>query len=225
VALSVADTGTGMSKQVQERIFEPFYTTKGMGKGTGLGLSTVYGIVKQHNGHITVNSEQGRGTKFKILFPAVNSETDKITDRKHSNLTRGTETVLVVDDEPSIRKLLIETLQPLGYKVLDAPSGEDAVKVSDAYPGTIHLLVTDVIMQGVNGVQLAEALLQHRPHIKVIFVSGYTDDAIIQQDVVDKKMALLQKPLTPVLLTNKIREMLGQDRGTVRDHAFEGSPT
>jgi two-component system cell cycle sensor histidine kinase/response regulator CckA len=208
VALSVADTGTGMSRQVQERIFEPFYTTKGMGKGTGLGLSTVYGIIKQHNGHIAVNSEQGRGTTFRILFPTIDRETDKINDRKHPSLTRGTETVLVVDDEPSIRKLLVETLRPLGYKVLDAPSGEDAVKVSDAYQGDIHLLVTDVIMPGVNGVQLAEALQQRRPLIKVIFVSGYTDEAIIPQDVLDKKMVFLQKPLTPVLLTNKIREML-----------------
>ena len=223
VALSVADTGTGMSKQVQERIFEPFYTTKGVGKGTGLGLSTVYGIVKQHNGHIMVNSEQGQGTTFKIVFPAVNRETDKINDRKNSKLMRGAETVLVVDDEPSIRKLMIETLQPLGYQVLDAPSGEDAVKVSDEYQGTIHLLVTDVIMQGVNGVQLAEALRQRRPYMKTIFVSGYTDDAIIQQDVLDKKMVLLQKPLTPFLLANKIREMLDQDRGASRDHPFEGS--
>jgi PAS domain S-box-containing protein len=208
VMVSVTDTGTGMSKEVQERIFEPFYTTKGMGKGTGLGMSTVYGIVKQHDGHITVHSEQGEGSTFKVYFPLVNRETEVIHVEKRSKLMRGAETILVVDDEPSIRKLLLQTLQPLGYKLLDAPSGEDAVKVSDEYPGTIDLLVTDVVMSGMNGMQLAEALRQRRTDIKVIFISGYIDTAIVQQDVIDKKLILMQKPLIPTVLAAKVREVL-----------------
>ncbi len=206
--VSVTDTGTGMSKEVQERIFEPFYTTKGMGKGTGLGLSTVYGIVKQHDGHITVHSEQGRGTTFKLYFPLVNRETDVINVPKQSKLTGGTETVLVVDDEPSIRKLLLKTMQPLGYKLLDAPSGEDAVKVSDAYPGAIDLLITDVVMPGMNGMQLADILQQQRTGLKVIFISGYTDNVMDQQDRVDRKQILMQKPLIPSVLAAKVREVL-----------------
>jgi PAS domain S-box-containing protein len=208
VMVSVTDTGTGMSKEVQERIFEPFYTTKGMGKGTGLGMSTVYGIVKQHDGHVTVHSEQGRGSTVKVYFPLVNRETDMIQVEKHSKLMRGTETILVVDDEPSIRKLLLQTMQPLGYKLLDAASGEDAVKVSNEYPGTIDLLVTDVVMSGMNGMQLADTLRQRRTDIKVIFISGYIDTAMVQQDVVDKKLILMQKPLIPTVLAAKVREVL-----------------
>jgi two-component system cell cycle sensor histidine kinase/response regulator CckA len=208
VTVSVADTGTGMSKEVQERIFEPFYTTKGMGKGTGLGLSTVYGIVKQHDGHITVHSEQGQGTTFNLYFPEVNREVDVISVQKQSTLIGGAETVLVVDDEPTIRKLLLQTLQTLGYKLLEAPSGEDAVKISDAYPGAIDLLVTDVVMSGMNGMQLAETLRQRRPGVKAIFISGYTDNAIVQQDVVNRKLILMQKPLIPTVLAAKVREVL-----------------
>jgi two-component system cell cycle sensor histidine kinase/response regulator CckA len=208
VMLSVIDTGTGMSKEVQERIFEPFFTTKEVGKGTGLGLSTVYGIVKQHDGHITVHSEMGHGTTFKIYFPMVNREADGINAQKQSKLMRGTETVLVVDDEPSIRKLLIQTMQPLGYKLLDAPSGEDALKVSDEYPGVIDLLVTDVVMPGMNGMQLAETLQHRRPDMRVIFMSGYTDRAIVQKDMLDRKLILIQKPITPSVVAAKIREVL-----------------
>ncbi len=210
VMVSVTDAGTGMSKEVQERIFEPFFTTKGMGKGTGLGMSTVYGIVKQHDGHITVHSEQGVGTTFKLYFPMVNRETDVINVQKHSQLMGGTDTVLAVDDEPSIRKLIMQTMQPLGYTLLDAPSGEDALKVSDAYPGAIDLLVTDVVMPGMNGMQLAEKIRQRRPDIKVILISGYTDNAIVQQDMIDRKLILMQKPIIPTVLAAKVREVLGK---------------
>jgi CheY-like chemotaxis protein/HPt (histidine-containing phosphotransfer) domain-containing protein len=208
VMVSVTDTGTGMSREVQERIFEPFFTTKGMGKGTGLGLSTVYGIIKQHDGHITVQSEQGRGAAFKVYLPVVDRETDVIKVQKQSQLKGGAETVLVVDDEPSIRKLLLQTMQPLGYKMLDAPSGEDALKISDAYRGAIDLLVTDIVMRGMNGVQLAQTLQQRRPDIEVIFISGYTDNAIVHQDMIDKKLILMQKPITPTVLAAKVREVL-----------------
>ncbi len=206
--LSVVDTGTGMSQEVQERIFEPFFTTKEVGKGTGLGLSTVYGIVKQHDGHITVRSEKGQGTRFKIYFPVVNREADGINVQKQSKLMRGTETVLVVDDEPSIRKLLIQTMQPLGYKLLDASSGEDALKVSDEYPGAIDLLITDVVMPGMNGMQLAETLQHQRPGMRVIFMSGYTDGALVRNDMLDRKLILIQKPVTPSVVAAKVREEL-----------------
>ncbi len=218
VMLSVVDTGTGMSKEVQERIFEPFFTTKEVGKGTGLGLSTVYGIVKQHDGHITVNSEKGQGTAFKIYFPMVNREADGINVQKQPKLMRGTETVLVVDDEPSIRKLLIQTMQPLGYKLLDAPSAEDALKVSDQYPGAIDLLITDVVMPGMNGMQLAETLQHRRPAMSVIFISGYTDGAIVQKDMLDRKLVLIQKPITPSVVAAKVREVLD------KKNAFEKPP-
>jgi two-component system cell cycle sensor histidine kinase/response regulator CckA len=208
VMVSITDTGTGMSTEVQERIFEPFFTTKEMGKGTGLGLSTVYGIVKQHDGHITAHSEQGQGTTFKLYFPVVDRETDAIHVQEKPKLMKGSETVLVVDDEPSIRKLLMQTMLPLGYKLLEAPSGEDAVKVSDAYPGAIDLLVTDVVMPGMNGMQLAERLRQQRPDMKMIFISGYTDNAVVQQDVIDRKLILIQKPLAPTVLATKVREVL-----------------
>jgi PAS domain S-box-containing protein len=208
VMLSVVDTGTGMSREVQERIFEPFFTTKEVGKGTGLGLSTVYGIVKQHDGHITVHSEKGQGTTFKIYFPMVNREADGINVQKQSKLMRGTETVLVVDDEPSIRKLLIQTMQPLGYKLLDASSGEDALKVSDEYPGAIDLLITDVVMPGMNGMQLAETLKHRQPGMSVIFMSGYTDRAIVQKNILDRNLILIQKPITPSVVAAKVREVL-----------------
>ena len=208
VMLSVVDTGTGMNKEVQERIFEPFFTTKDVGKGTGLGLSTVYGIVKQHDGHITVHSEKGQGTTFKIYFPTVNREADRINVQKQSELMKGTETVLVVDDEPSIRKLLIQTMQPLGYKLFDAHSGEDALKVSDEYPGAIDLLVTDVVMPGMNGMQLAEAFKHRRPDMRVIFMSGYTDHTIVQKDMLDRNLILIQKPITPSVVAAKVREVL-----------------
>jgi PAS domain S-box-containing protein len=206
--LAIADTGAGMTPEVQERMFEPFFTTKCMGKGTGLGLSTVYGIVKQHNGHLEVHSELGTGTTFKLFFPIVDREVEKMNPQKDSVLKRGAETVLVVDDEPSIRKLLDQTLQSLGYQVLDAASGEDAVTISNEYPGTIHLLVTDVVMPGMNGPQLAEVIRHRRPDMKVIYMSGYTGDAIIHQGVIDAGGFFLQKPLTPFVLANKVREVL-----------------
>jgi two-component system cell cycle sensor histidine kinase/response regulator CckA len=208
VMMSVSDAGIGMSEEVQERIFEPFYTTKGIGKGTGLGLATVYGIVKQHDGHITVHSEQGRGTTFKLYFPLVDREVDVPNILKPSQLIGGIETVLVVDDEPSIRKLLLQTMQPLGYTLLDAASGEDAVKVSDTYTGTIDLLIADVVMSGISGMQLADILQQRRPGLEAIFISGYTDNAMAQQDRLDRKLILMQKPLIPSVLMAKVREVL-----------------
>lgn len=214
VLLSVTDTGTGMSPEVKERIFEPFFTTKGRGKGTGLGLSTAYGIVQQHNGHIVVRSEPGQGTTFEFYFPLVDREVEKTVEYKQSVLVRGTETVLVVDDEPTILKLVASTLRPLGYNLLEASSGENAMRTGDAYPGSIDLLLTDVVMPGINGAQLADKLRERRPGINVIFMSGYTDDALGRQSDDDSSLVLIQKPLTPLVIAKKVREAL--DRGNSR---------
>lgn len=208
VLLSLIDTGMGMTKDVQDRIFEPFFTTKDRGKGTGLGLATVYGIVKQHNGHIVVQSELGQGTTFHLYFPIVDREVEKNVDFVLSPQLRGTETVLVVDDEPTIRKLLIQTLEPLGYRVIEAASGADALKLSEQHQEKIHLLISDVIMPGMNGVQLAEALQQGRPELKVLFISGYTDDAFLSEDMIKGEKMLLQKPIIPSVLEKKVREIL-----------------
>lgn len=205
--LTVADTGTGMPPEVQGRIFEPFFTTKGTGKGTGLGLSTVYGIVKQHNGHIVVQSEPGKGTTFKLYFPLVDRDVE-ITEKHQSPAPmRGTETLLIVDDEPYIRKLLRETLEPMGYRLLDAPSGEDALRISSEFRDAIDLLVTDVVLPGMNGMRLAEVLRQQRAGIKVIFISGYTDEAMASPGA-GSGQVLLKKPLTPHMVMQKCREVL-----------------
>ena len=218
--LSFADTGTGMPPEVQARIFEPFFTTKGTGKGTGLGLSTVYGIVKQHNGHITVRSGPGKGTTFTLYFPLVDQAVEKPEQRKSAAPMGGTETVLVVDDEPSIRQLLRETLEPMGYRVLEASSGVEAAQCSDAFRETIDLLVTDVVMPGMNGMRLAEILRQRRDGIKVIFISGYADEAMAQAGA-GSEQVLLKKPLTPHMVMQKCREVLDQrDRSVSAQGAY-----
>ncbi len=210
IVLSVTDTGTGMSPEVQERMFEPFFTTKGRGKGTGLGLSTAYGIVKQHNGHVIVRSEQGQGTAFKLYFPLVDREVEQTVEYKQAIPVRGTETVLVVDDEPTIVKLVANTLRPLGYNLLEASSGEDALKTNAAYPGAVDLLLSDVVMPGINGAQLADSLREQRPGIKVLFMSGYADDVLVRRGDDDAELVLVQKPLTPAVLAARVREVLDQ---------------
>ncbi len=211
ILLSVIDTGTGMSAEVKERVFEPFFTTKGRGKGTGLGLATVYGIVKQHSGHVVVRSKPGQGTTFELYFPLIDRGVEKTVEYKQSVPVRGTETVLVADDEPTIVKLVASTLRPLGYNLLEASSGENAMKTGDVYPGSIDLLLTDVVMPGINGAQLADRLRERRPNIKVIFMSGYTGDALVNRGDGNPDLVLIQKPLMPATLANKVREVL--DRG------------
>ncbi|GBE32459.1 blue-light-activated protein [bacterium BMS3Bbin05] len=208
VMLSLTDTGEGMSREVQERIFEPFFTTKGLGKGTGLGLATVYGIVKQHNGYIWVYSEPGKGTMFKIYLPVAGGEVEEAGEKECPVVVRGTETVLVVDDEPTIRKLIADTLQPLGYRLLEASCGGEALQTGDTFEGKIDLLLTDVIMPGMNGHELADALKIKRPEIDVIFMSGYPDDVITYHGVLKRGETFIQKPLTPRRLALKIREVL-----------------
>ncbi len=209
VVLSMTDTGHGMTADVREKIFEPFFTTKEMGKGTGLGLATVYGIVKQLNGHIAVYSEPGVGTTFKIYFPAVTEEAEKVTtDRTKNMMLHGNETILVVDDEPSVRKIIAESLQPLGYKIITAPTGMQALEICHSSAEKIDLLLTDIIMPGMNGRELAKALTRIYPDLKVIYMSGYMDNIITRFDNLEPGSAFISKPILPSALSAKLREVL-----------------
>ncbi len=208
IMLSITDTGTGMSQKVVEKIFEPFFTTKKVGKGTGLGLATVYGIVKQHNGQIFVYSEPDIGTTFKIYFPAASGPVENRIDKKMKTMAPGTEAVLVVDDEPSVLRLISDTLEPLGYRILKASCGKDALAICEKKKGKIDLLLTDVIMPGMNGWELAKAIKAICPNIKLAFTSGYTDNVITHLGVLNPEVFFLSKPLLPSVLTAKLREIL-----------------
>jgi len=210
VMLSVSDTGIGMSRKVQERIFEPFYTTKGMAEGTGLGLATVYGIVKQHSGYIYVYSEVGKGTTFKIYLPVAGEKTAAQPEIEQRCMTGGKETLIVVDDDPSIRKLIKDILQPLGYRLFFAGDGDEALKIVRR-EGTVDLLLTDVIMPNMNGRQLADLFLRDYPGVKIIFMSGYTDETIAKQSVLTEGDVLIEKPLSPVKLTSRLRQILDKE--------------
>jgi PAS domain S-box-containing protein len=207
VLLSVSDTGIGMNKKVQERIFEPFFTTKGIGEGTGLGLATVYGIVKQHNGYIYVYSEVGKGTTFKIYLPVSAEKKDEQLEKVQECMIGGEETILVVDDDPSIRSLIKDILQPLGYELFFADDGDEALKIIRK-KGPVDMVMTDVIMPNMNGRQLADIVLRDYPGVKIIFMSGYTDETITQQGVLTAGDILIQKPLSPAKLTKRLREIL-----------------
>jgi two-component system cell cycle sensor histidine kinase/response regulator CckA len=216
VVLSVSDTGTGMDKATQARIFEPFFTTKEEGKGTGLGLATVFGIVRQSGGTISVQSEPGRGTTFRIYFPVADGSVPPPASLVPPDLRnmRGWETILLVEDEERVRILGRTILRKYGYHVLEAQSGGDALLICEQHPSTIHLLLTDVVMPRISGRQLADRLLPLHPDMKVLYMSGYTDDAILRNGVLDATIAFIQKPITPDALARKVRETLGRvDRG------------
>jgi nitrogen-specific signal transduction histidine kinase len=209
VFLSVSDTGVGMTPEIREKIFEPFFTTKEKGKGSGLGLSIVYGIVKQCGGNITVYSEPSQGTIFKMFLPQVDfalGEEGEKTPKQ--DLPRGSETILVVEDEEEVRKLAVEILRRQNYKVLEAAQGEDALLLSEKHDGRIHLLLTDVVMPGLNGPELARRMKFSNPEMKVIFMSGYSDKSIFQRGILDPETGLLQKPFSLESLTGKVREVL-----------------
>ncbi len=217
VLMAVSDTGEGMSREVQEKIFEPFFTTKRVGIGTGLGLSTVYGIVKQHNGHIAVETKPGEGTIFKIFLPMTQQDIEETRQEEPGDIPRGTETILVVDDDSHIRRLIVDVLEPLGYRLLEAASGEEALQVSDTFKETIDLLLTDVILPRMNGGELAERLKSERPDTKVIFMSGYTDDLTARHNVRGPGFGFIQKPLTPSKLGKTLREVLIKTREIPED--------
>jgi len=207
VMLTVSDSGTGMDEVTRTRIFEPFFTTKDPGKGTGLGLSTVYGIVRQSHGLIFVDSEVGQGTRFKIYLPQVTATADVDKLERIVGSTAGTETILVAEDDPAVRNLTTRILQPAGYTVLEAAGGEEALNLLAHHTGSIHLLLSDVVMPGMSGRQLAERVVQTHPHVKVLFMSGYKSDTIAMYGVLEA-MSFLGKPFTRKTLLPKVREVL-----------------
>jgi len=210
VVLAVSDTGVGIAKETQARVFEPFFTTKAVGKGTGLGLATVFGIVKQSGGHIWLYSELGKGTTFKLCFPRC---LDRVESAPPSMIVdepvpRGSETILLVEDDAQLRTLAKTILLRQGYSVLDAPDAIEALKLSAEFPGQIPLLLTDVVMPHMGGRDLARKLVETRPLIKVLYMSGYTDNAIVHNGILDAGVAFLQKPITPDALARKVRHVL-----------------
>jgi two-component system cell cycle sensor histidine kinase/response regulator CckA len=198
-----------MTPEIQSRIFEPFFTTKGPNKGTGLGLATVYGIVKQSDGYIYVYSEPGRGTSFKIYLRS--ADLGAVAELPHSGVAptlTGVETILLVEDEDAVRAVTRLTLQGLGYQVLGASQWTEAIRHCEQHRGPIHLLLTDVVMPEMGGRELAERLTQIRHDLKVLYLSGYTDDSIIRHGVLQADVAFLQKPFTPAALATKVRNVL-----------------
>ena len=214
VRLRISDTGCGMDERTRERAFEPFFTTKGPGKGTGLGLSTVYGIVRQNQGEIHVSSTVGRGTVFDVYFPAVpESETESDAPAHRPRTRAATETVLVAEDEAGVRGLVRQTLEQLGYTVLEATNGIEALRVVEQHASEIHLLLTDVIMPLMNGHELSTRLRSIRPGTKVLYMSGYADDVLAFHGIARPDMAYIQKPFTPSQLAWKVEAVLSADRG------------
>jgi signal transduction histidine kinase/CheY-like chemotaxis protein len=206
--LAVTDTGHGMDATVRAHLFEPFFTTKEVGKGTGLGLATVYGIVKQSGGYISVYSETGRGSSFKVYLPRIETAADHSATPSRGGPARGSETVLVVEDEPAVLSLSCRALEAQGYVVLRATDAETAQRIVERHGGTIHLLLTDVVMPGLSGRELADRLTVKRPGIRVLYMSGYPGDAVVQHGALPSGTAFLQKPFSPDGLARKVRDVL-----------------
>jgi two-component system cell cycle sensor histidine kinase/response regulator CckA len=206
--LAVSDSGTGMDAATQARIFEPFFTTKEQGKGTGLGLSTVIGIVQQSGGHIWVYSEPGHGSTFKVYLPEAGRPAQSLPEAAPQVAPMGDETVLLVEDDPEVRQVARAILHRHGYDVIEAHDGGEAITLCQQHPASIALLLTDVVMPRMSGRQLAAQLRTIRPHLRVLFMSGYTDDAIVRHGVLEAGMDFLQKPLTPQALAAKVRQVL-----------------
>ena len=209
VSLAIADTGTGISPEILANIFDPFFTTKEKSKGTGLGLATAYGIVQQANGFITVDTREGMGSTFTILLPASDvhvEQRQKVPER--GGIPRGSETILVVEDEAVLRKMIVDFLESTGYKVLNAESASEAVGHVQLFPGTIDLVLTDIVMTDMNGADLARFLCALRPELRVLYMSGYSDGALGDKFVLPKDVAFLQKPFSRMKLAHKLREIL-----------------
>jgi two-component system cell cycle sensor histidine kinase/response regulator CckA len=209
VVVEVSDTGQGMDESVQARIFEPFFTTKAAGKGTGLGLAMVYGFVKQSGGHVEVESIPGRGTTFRLYLPrSEETESSRTPASEDFRIPKGEETILLVEDEEAVRTLARLVLQSYGYKVLEAADGQEGLAVAREYPGTIHMMVTDMVMPRMSGRQLADHLARERPRLPILFMSGYTDDAELQSGVTGAGEGFIPKPISPLALTRKVRQIL-----------------
>jgi CheY-like chemotaxis protein len=209
VVLAVRDTGLGMSQEVKDHLFEPFFTTKEVGRGTGLGLATVHGVVTQAGGWIRVRSTQGQGTVFEVYLPRTEKKTLPALQpevRQHSR--RGTETILVVEDDEAVRELACRVLKKQGYALLQAPDGQQARKVIDSHPEPIDLLLTDVVMPGIDGKALADQMAGTRKGLKILFMSGYADETLAHHGVLDPGIAFLPKPFQPPELRRKVREVL-----------------
>ncbi len=213
VCLIVSDTGIGMSKEVLAHIFEPFYTTKAPGKGTGLGLATCYGIIKQNNGHISVESKPGKGAEFQIFLPVAHSkETIDLTRRQDEAAPAGDELILLVEDEPVVRQSLVEFLQKQGYELITAVNGEDALQQLNAQKDCQpDLLLTDIVMPHMGGAPLVKTLREKTPDLKTLFISGYAGESVARPDAVEPRTAYLQKPFTLDALARKIRLLLDQE--------------
>jgi CheY-like chemotaxis protein len=207
--LAISDNGPGMSTETKARLFEPFYTTKELGKGTGLGLSTVYGIVKQSMGNIWVYTEAGLGTTFKVYLPAHEGEVDgKQPAQSSQPIAPGSETILMVEDDKMMRRLTRAVLENSGYKVIEAADGPEAVLVCEQYQGTIHLLLTDVVMPGMSGRIVSDRIKALRPQIVVLYMSGYTEDAIVNRGILSEGINFIEKPFATAALTRKVRDLL-----------------
>jgi CheY-like chemotaxis protein len=211
VMLAVSDTGVGMDRQTVAHIFEPFFTTKESGRGTGLGLSTVYGIVKQSGGYIWVYSEPGKGSTFKVYLPRVDEVSEAPSAAQAApRAQRGTETILIVEDEEAVRGLIQTVLTEKGYDVIPSLDPQHAEQIAARFPGEIHLLLTDVVMPGTSGRELAKRISAKRRGIRVLFMSGYTDNVITSGGMLEEGLAFLQKPFSPAALVQKVREVLSQ---------------
>ena len=209
IAIAISDTGTGISPDVRTHLFEPFFTTKATGKGTGLGLATVYGIVKQSGGDVFVESEPGKGATFTVVPPSRSAPRSAGASGASSRaVPHGTETVLVVEDEDAVRRIVKIALESTGYRVLEARSGPEALEAARTIGDGIHLVVTDVVMPEMSGRELVERLKQELPALKVLYMSGYTDDAVMRHGIVESGVAFLQKPFSPLALARKVREVL-----------------
>ena len=212
VMLSVSDSGVGMTKEVKEQIFDPFFTTKEKGKGTGLGLSTVYGIVKQSGGDIYVYSEPDKGTTVKVYLPRVFEPPEEFKmEVPVEKLPQGNETVLVVEDDGSVREVAVNILRMQGYKVLEATGGEEALIICEKEKNPIHLILTDILMPHMTGPQLIRQLKQVRQDLKVLYMTGYTDESVVHQGILEKGVKLIHKPFTIKKMARKVREVLDKN--------------
>ncbi len=208
VMLAVSDNGKGMDRATQARIFEPFFTTKPQGEGTGLGLSTVFGIVRQCGGSVWVYSEPGKGSTFKVYFPRAEAGAPEQPETQAAHVAGGRETIMLVEDDEPVRTITAAALRDLGYTVLEAGNGREAIAVSRAHTDPVHLVASDVVMPGMGGPKVARAIRAQRPDVKVLFLSGYTDDAMIRHGIIRHEVAFLQKPFTKDSLAKKVRETL-----------------